>query len=119
MGRFTGDHNGIHLSDRYARAFGFRCALYHPPVVLGHCLARLASFGSGRVTRLAAWLKEPVYKGSVVTLRAEPAHGGSPLAFALSVESDVRPALIGRIGWDRHPDIAGYSEQPPATGGPF
>ena len=99
VGRFTGDHNGIHLSDRYARAFGFRRALHHPPVVLGHCLARLASFGSRDVTRLDAWLKGPVYKGAVVTLVAEPTPDGGPLAFALSVESDARPALIGRIAW--------------------
>lgn len=99
VGRFTGDHNGIHLSDRYARAFGFRQALYHPPVVLGHCLARLAALDSRRVTRLDAWLRGPVYKGAVVTLRAEPAASGGPLAFALSVESDTRPALIGRIAW--------------------
>jgi len=103
VGRFTGDHNGIHLSDRYARAFGFRRALYHPPVVLGHCLARLASFGSGPATRLDAWLKGPVYKGSVVTLRAEPAPAGGPLAFALCVESDDRPALVGRMAWDVPP----------------
>jgi acyl dehydratase len=103
MGRFTGDHNGIHLSDRYARAFGFRRALYHPPMVLGHCFARLASFGSRSVTRLDAWLKGPVYKGSVVTLVAEPTPAGGPLAFALRVESDDRPALVGRMAWDVPP----------------
>ena len=103
VGRFTGDHNGIHLSDRYARAFGFRRALYHPPVVLGHCLARLASFGSGPVNRLDAWLKGPVYRGAVVTLVAEPAVSGGPLVFALSVESDARPALVGRMAWDVPP----------------
>ena len=103
MGRFTGDHNGIHLSDWYARAFGFRQALYHTPVVLGHCLARLASFGSGPVTRLDAWLKGPVYKGSVVTLRAERRAAGGPLAFALHVESDERPALLARMAWDVAP----------------
>ncbi len=111
MGRFTGDHNGIHLSDSYAKAFGFRRALYHPPVVLGHCLARLTSLGSGQVTRLDAWLKGPVYKGSVVTLRVEPAPAGGPLAFALCVESDDRPALLGRMAWDVPPTSGGLVDE--------
>jgi acyl dehydratase len=104
MGRFTGDHNGIHLSDRYARAFGFRRALYHPPVVLGHCLSRLLSRGPRQVTRLDAWLKGPVYKRAFVTLRAEPNPPGEAIAFALSVESDQRASVIGRIATDSpHP----------------
>jgi hypothetical protein len=103
VGRFTGDHNGIHLSDRYARLFGFRRSLYHPPVVLGHCLSRLASGSPRRVTRLDAWLKGPVYHGAVVALRADPNPAGTAIAFALSVESDERPSLIGRMSTDSIP----------------
>jgi hypothetical protein len=100
VGRFIGDHNGIHHSDRYARLLGFRGALYHPPVVLGHCLSRLASMGSRPVARFDAWLKGPVYKGALVALRADPNAAGEAIAFALSVESDKRPSVIGRIAAD-------------------
>jgi hypothetical protein len=97
VGRFTGDHNGIHHLDWYARLFGFRRSLYHPPVVLAHCLSRLSSIGSRPIARLEAWLKGPVYKDAVVTLRADTNGASKATAFALSVDSDERPALIGRI----------------------
>jgi hypothetical protein len=91
--RLTGDYNGIHLSDWYARRFGFRAAFHHPQRMLGQCLARLPRREGALPQRLDAWLKGPVYYGVRVALRA--AGGGS--AFALFVEGDTRPAILGRM----------------------
>jgi hypothetical protein len=42
FGAITGDYNGIHLWNWYARLFGFKRALLHPQRVLGYCMERLA-----------------------------------------------------------------------------
>jgi len=60
FGRLTGDYNGIHLSDWYARLFGFRGAFHHPQRVLGQSLARLPGRQRQLPVRLDAWLKGPV-----------------------------------------------------------
>ena len=96
FGRFTGDYNGIHLSHWYARRFGFPRALYHPPRVLGQCLAHLGE--AGRIAtpvRLDAWLKGPVPHGAQVRLQAERTDG--ECSFALFA-GEERPAIIGRLG---------------------
>lgn len=95
FGRFTGDYNGIHLWDAYARRFGFRRALYHPPRVLGECLARLSAGADGfRPTRLDAWLKGPVPHGATVRLCAQESADGT--TFALYAGED-RPCIVGRV----------------------
>ena len=111
FGRFTGDYNGIHLWDWYARRMGFRRALYHPQRVLGQCLARLPSPAlcatspavSGEVkapasageVRLDAWIKGPVPHGARVRLHAriDPAS----TTFALFADDEERPAIVGRL----------------------
>ena len=94
FGGFTGDYNGIHLWDWYARRFGFRRALYHPPRVLGECLARLEEpAGSSEPVQLDAWLKGPVPHGAKVKLQAERTDG--EITFALFAD-DERPSIIGR-----------------------
>ena len=98
FGRLTGDYNGIHLWDWYARRFGFRRALYHPPRVLGECLARLPRPATmtdcdGR-QRLDAWLKGPVPHGATVRLHA--ATSGSAATFALFA-GEERPSIVGRL----------------------
>jgi acyl dehydratase len=94
FGGFTGDYNGIHLWDWYARRFGFRRALYHPPRVLGECLARLAQPDGGTgALQLDAWLKGPVPHGANVRLEAERTAGAT--TFALFAD-DERPSIIGR-----------------------
>jgi hypothetical protein len=93
FGKLTGDYNGIHLSDWYARLFGFRAAFQHPQRALGQILAHLPGMQRRLPIRLDAWLKGPVYYGAKLTLRAEA--GGS--AFALFVEGDDRPAILGRL----------------------
>lgn len=94
FGRLTGDYNGIHLSHWYARRFGFRGAFLHPQRVLGECLVRLPQRSSALPLRLDTWLKGPVYYGAEVTLRAEDSPGAA--TFALHVDGDERPAIIGR-----------------------
>jgi hypothetical protein len=123
FGRFTGDYNGIHLWDWYARRRGFRRALYHPQRVLGLCLARLPSpalratsptpvgevgapspalratspAGAGEVggVKLDAWIKGPVPHGARVRLHAST----QPTAttFALFADDENRPAIVGRL----------------------
>lgn len=96
FGGLTGDFNGIHWSDLYARTFGFRRAFHHPQRVLGQCLAHLPATASAAESsqRLDAWLRGPVYYDSEVALRT----AGSPngIDFALYPETEERPAIIAR-----------------------
>jgi hypothetical protein len=92
--RLTGDFNGIHGWDWYARRLGFRSAFQHPQRALGQCLARLAPPGTDAPQQLETWLKGPVYYGSAVRLHA--ATGVDRHSFALMVDDDERPALLGR-----------------------
>ena len=97
FGRLTGDYNGIHMWDWYARRLGFRRALYHPARVLGECLGQLpvsaSRDGEGRL-RLDAWLKGPVPHGATVRLHAVSAAGAS--TFALYA-GDERPSIVGGL----------------------
>jgi acyl dehydratase len=103
FGRFTGDYNGIHLWDWYARRLGFARALYHPPRVLGQCLAQLRA---SRLVpnevdrqRLDVWLKGPVSHGAHVRLHAvvtATSDVASPsTTFGLFADED-RPCIVGR-----------------------
>lgn len=94
FGRLTGDYNGIHLASGYARLFGFRGAFHHPQRMLGHALAHLSRAEPALPLRLDAWLKGPVYYGAKVALRASADRS----EFALYVEADGRPAILGRLG---------------------
>jgi hypothetical protein len=95
FGRLTGDYNGIHLSDRYARRFGFRGAFLHPQRVLGECLARLPHREHSTPLRLDTWLKGPVYYSAEVALRVDEA--SDAVTFALHANGDERPAVVGRL----------------------
>jgi len=95
FGWLTGDYNGIHLSAGYARLFGFRRAFHHPQRMLGQCLAHLPRSGPALPARLDAWLKGPVFYDAKVTLRASADAAWSK--FALLVEGDERPAILGRL----------------------
>jgi len=94
FGGLTGDYNGIHLWSWYARLFGFKGAFAHPQLSLGLCMARLAGREDPERQRLDAWLKGPVYYGSAVTMRA--AISESDCVFALLVDEDERPRIVGR-----------------------
>lgn len=91
-GELTGDYNGIHTWDRYARRFGFRGAFHHPQVVIGQALARIGE-GTATPRSLETWLKGPVYYGERVSLRVEEFPGER--VFAVIPASDPRPAIVG------------------------
>lgn len=93
----TGDFNGIHLSDAYARRFGFRSAFFHPQRVLGACLARLPALAPDAPRSLEASIRGPVPYGAGVELRAV-AQSAPPWTFGLWTESDARPAILARYG---------------------
>jgi len=101
FGRFTGDYNGIHFWDWYARRLGFHRALYHPPRVLGQCLAKLPhpggkAAGAQDLLCLDAWLKGPVAHGAKVRLHAATSPTASTTTFALFANAAERPAIVGR-----------------------
>jgi hypothetical protein len=93
----TGDYNRIHLWSWYARLLGFKGALLHPQLALGHCLAHLPCREDPPGQRLDAWLKGPVYYGSSVALRAAVSESDS--TFSLLADEDERPRIVGR--WSR------------------
>lgn len=91
----TGDYNGIHLWDAYARRFGFPRALFHPQRMLGECLSRLpGACDHGTPQRLDAWLKGPVPHDAPVRLHATRAM--KQATFALFVEPE-RPCIVGHL----------------------
>ncbi|MBI3149725.1 MAG: acyl dehydratase [Betaproteobacteria bacterium] len=94
FGALTGDYNGIHWSDRYARAFGFKRAFHHPPRVVGQCLAHLGVEREAPRQTLELWLKGPVFYRSELDLLA--GHEAEARVFGLYVDRDTRPALVGR-----------------------
>lgn len=91
FGRFTGDYNGLHFWDAYARRFGFSRALYHPQRMLAESLAQLGMPASDAPLSLDAWLKGPVPHRTPVRLHAIEDAGGAMLA--LHVEPD-RPCIV-------------------------
>jgi hypothetical protein len=111
FGWLTGDYNGIHLWARYARLLGFRRAFHHPQRMLGQCLVRLPRVEDAPPARLDAWLKGPVYYGAKVTLRASAESAGS--RFALLVEGDERPAILGRLSAGAHLSPLHPADHPP------
>ena len=94
FGRLTGDYNGIHLRNGYARLFGFPRAFHHPQLVLGQCLAHLPDPDPGRPQRLDAWLKGPVFYDCGVALHAS--READRTVFGLIPEGQDRPAILGR-----------------------
>jgi hypothetical protein len=100
----TGDYNGIHLWDWYARRFGFHAALAHSQRVIAQCLAHLPARDAGE-QRLDLWIKGPAYYGAKAVLRSVQANEGAS-NFALDVAGDARPAFFG--AWS--------ASRPPASG---
>ena len=94
-GGLSGDYNPLHLWSGYARKHGFARAFFHPQRVLGQCLAKLPQPAPALPLRLDAWLKGPVFYGAEVTMGIAQETDGT--VFALNVEGDQRPAIIGRL----------------------
>lgn len=93
FGRLSGDYNGIHWADWYARRLGFSAAFLHPQRVAGMCMARLRG-PDCEAQSLRLWIKGPVFYGANVNLRAMSGAGG--VSFGLSLEGDERFALLGQ-----------------------
>jgi len=95
FGELTGDFNGIHWNDRYARVFGFARAFHHPPRVAGQCLAHLGVEAHAPGAELRLWLKGPVFYRSALRLARRVEPGAS--VFGLFVGGETRPAIVGRV----------------------
>lgn len=95
FGRVSGDYNGVHWSDAYARRLGFRGAFHHPHDLVGQCLARLEA-PRAEAQRLDLWFKAPVHYGSEAVLLGAPRDGA--IEFALLPRGQDRPAILGRWG---------------------
>lgn len=91
--RLSGDFNPLHLGNGYARRQGFARAFAHPQRVIGQCLGHLGALGHAPL-RLETWIKGPVYYASALALRADVESGRG--VFALHVDGDQRPAIVGR-----------------------
>lgn len=96
VARLTGDFNGVHYSDRYARRHGFARAFHHPQRMLGVCLAHLGVRVAAPPQRLQAWLRGPVFYGAQLRLCAGEEDGAA--TFALYTDADPRPAILGALG---------------------
>ena len=94
FGAITGDYNGIHQWNGYARRFGFPAAFAHPQRIVAQCLAHMAPLG-GTAQQLDLWIKGPVFYGREVILRQQAHENHAGLDFAVSLADDPRPALIG------------------------
>lgn len=92
FGKLTGDYNGIHCWNWYARRLGFPKAFAHPQRVAAMCQSRLAGPDTEAQT-LHLWIKGPVFYGADVGLSA--AAGEEGVRFGLSLQGDVRSALLG------------------------
>lgn len=92
FGKLTGDYNGIHCSNWYARRLGFPRAFPHPQRVAAMCQSRLAGPDAEAQT-LDLWIKGPVFYGAQVVLKAVAA--GDGLRFGLALQGDARNALLG------------------------
>jgi hypothetical protein len=92
FGRLTGDYNGIHNWNWYARRLGFPGAFSHPQRAVGMCLARLPSPRSATQS-LELWIKGPVFYAANVVLSALTDDAG--VSFGLGLEGDQRTAVAG------------------------
>jgi hypothetical protein len=92
FGSLTGDYNGIHLWDPYARRFGFPAAFMHPQRAIGLCLAQMR-MDNARPQSLAVWVKGPVFYGAEVVLVGMG--GPHERQFGLSLAGDPRQAIVG------------------------
>jgi hypothetical protein len=110
FGKLTGDFNGIHIWNAYARRFGFSGAFHHPQLVLAQCASRLPDRHSGtqdhkdrgnknkneKAQRLDAWLKGPVFYDTDVCLSRQSGAEPDSLEFSVTPTGEHRPAIVGR-----------------------
>lgn len=93
-GHLSGDYNGIHLSDFYARLLGFRSAFLHPHRALGALWSLLPKAHQNSPQELEVWFRGPVPYGSSAEMVYD--RDDSQVNFGLFVEDD-RPCLVGSL----------------------
>jgi hypothetical protein len=93
-GKLTGDYNGVHQWNWYARRLGFAAAFPHSQWVAAQCLGRMAKAESLPL-QLDLWLKGPVYFGRDVIHHQSRSDAGRD--FALWIDGEQRPALVGSL----------------------
>lgn len=91
---WTGDYNGLHQWDWYARRLGFEGASAHPQRIAILCLHHVGH-PVGGAQQLDLWLKWPVRYGAAVVLRERAHADGKAVDFSLMAEADSRPAMVG------------------------
>lgn len=96
LARMTGDYNGIHHWDWYARRFGFQRAFFHPQLIVGQCMAHLRGPGPEQPQQLKLWLRGPAYFEADASLRAATVE--NDCVFALMLAGDKRAAILGQWG---------------------
>lgn len=92
--RLSGDMNPLHMSNGYARRFGYACAFAHPQRAIGQCLGHLGAVQHASM-QLETWIKGPVFYDARVSLRRESRQDEQ--LFALHVDGEARPAIVGRV----------------------
>lgn len=92
FGKLTGDYNGIHWADWYARRLGFAHAFSHPQRVAAMCQSRLDG-PTAEAQTLDLWIKGPVFYGAEVALSAVAGEHG--VGFGLALQGEARSALLG------------------------
>lgn len=94
FGRLTGDYNGLHQWDLYAKRFGFSAAFAHPQRLVAQCLVQLPELES-EAQRLDLWIKGPVPYMAQVSQRSWRPPAAQEMNWGLWSRGDDRPALIG------------------------
>lgn len=93
--RLCGDSNGIHIAAWYARLFGFERDFAQPIRIVARCVDELPSADSGWPRRLEVHFKGPVYYGRTLSLSG--AREGDRYSFALHIDGEPRPCILGRL----------------------
>jgi acyl dehydratase len=95
FGRLTGDYNGIHVWDTYARVLGFPRALAHPQRSLARIALHSGSWHALQHFRAEVWLRGPVSYGRVHDLHLSDT-STSAYDFGITARGERRPSILGR-----------------------
>ena len=93
--KVTGDYNGVHFLNSYAKFFGFNSAFAHPHRALMSIFEHLPRVDVSSPFQLNVYFKGPVYYAKQLLLSYQEENG--ILDFALRVDGDGRPAILGSI----------------------
>jgi acyl dehydratase len=93
FGTLTGDYNGVHWANRYARLFGLEGAFAHPHRALAAMVDRVPGLDVAQPFTLEVWFKGPVYYGRTYELAV--GRDGPSTLFGARLAGDPRPAVVG------------------------